>query len=85
MARIGIVKQAAGNSGKAASRQQTPRARFARSSSKAPTPNLSNTYGIRGSSRINLAAPGGLKGAVTQGAPKNKFSLGKFKNKIRGN
>jgi hypothetical protein len=46
--------------------------------------NLSNTYGIQGSNKGNIDKPGGLKGAVTQGVPKNKHALSKAKSKIRG-
>lgn len=47
--------------------------------------NFSNTYGIKpGGTGDNLAKPGGLKGAVTQGMPGNKHSVAKAKRKIRG-
>jgi hypothetical protein len=56
-----------------------------RSAVKPERINLSNTYGIKGSGRVNMAKPGGLKGAVTQSVPKNKHALANAKSKIRGN
>lgn len=62
-----------------------PKAKLTRGGRKTNV-NLSNTYGIRGGSgRVNVAKPGGRKGAVTEGMPANKFSIPKAKRKMRGN
>jgi hypothetical protein len=54
------------------------------SSTRKPKVNLSNTYGIKGSSSRNLASQSNT-GAVTRGGGKNKHSRKSSLNKIRGN